>query len=261
MRSAPPNASVTAIHKLDHLAAAIGGLDSLRSALAPFHRICERGIEAAPLTDSEADEILHPTLWVNARTDEKPMTPQLPGSMDDLVLPVPFTDSDFLAFLTVRPDLAWTIEQRYTNDPPSGDPAALPLDETTMARLELQAPGLAALLRSLLPAGGRWWHAGDGLKPNSATATPPRRLLASVAQGMAILAKLTELGFDPLALPPFRPGHRSEAKLRTCEALKLPSAKQLANGRVPPRDDAQMSGAVFATAWKRLTKSGQIKYG
>jgi hypothetical protein len=64
-----------------------------------------------------------------------------------------------------------------------------------------------------------------------------------VAQENAILAKLEELGFDPVALPAPPSGKASVAKQQVRKALQ------------------GYSKDVFAKAWKRLLKYGRIKHG
>lgn len=90
---------------------------------------------------------------------------------------------------------------------------------------------LTALVRSLTlsapPAAG-------------AVVVPIRAVPAQRAQEEAILQKLRELGFDPLAVPAAQPGRPSAAKKAVREALGYTSA-------------------VFEHAWKRLRGDGRVK--
>jgi hypothetical protein len=91
------------------------------------------------------------------------------GGITGVVLPPVFTEEQLLAFLTVRSDLAWELERRYTNDRPKveqpeveaavdteGENQRQPLDENALGELATLLPNFAALLRRRLPKGSRW---------------------------------------------------------------------------------------------------------
>jgi hypothetical protein len=81
----------------------------------------------------------------------------------------------------------------------------------------------------------------DSLADQQQTALSIKPVSRSVAQDKAILAKLSELGFDPMNLPPYSPGRASLAKQEVKKALHF-------------------SDAVFDKTWLRLKTSGQISY-
>lgn len=87
---------------------------------------------------------------------------------------------------------------------------------------------------------GKLRPGGEGLKPNSATASPPRRLLASAAQDSAILAKLAEHGYSPLKMP------------------KAPSGNKPWPLRVSISAELGFSPEVMRKAWQRLRTEKQI---
>jgi hypothetical protein len=70
-----------------------------------------------------------------------------------------------------------------------------------------------------------------------------RRVSASTAHENAVLAKLQELSFDPLALSAYPPGRSSPEKQAVLLALR-----------------SSDKDTRYASAWKRLTKDGRIKY-
>lgn len=78
---------------------------------------------------------------------------------------------------------------------------------------------------------------------NGGPADVPAPLPRQRQQEAAIIAKLQELGFDPLKLPPIAKGGDSPAK----------SAVRLALG-------SSQTKAVFDKAWKRLQQDVRIKY-
>lgn len=80
---------------------------------------------------------------------------------------------------------------------------------------------------------------GELLQRATQPAPPPRHIPASLLQEAAILAKLTELGFDPQRIPPTPAGKASPAKKAVREVLGY-------------------SDEVFRKAWARLRSSGQI---
>ncbi len=75
---------------------------------------------------------------------------------------------------------------------------------------------------------------------SEAKPAPPRPLQRRDAQEVAILAKLRELGYDPIALPRPRPGGMSLAKKQVMAALRY-------------------SGSVMRKAWQRLRDDGRIQ--
>lgn len=72
---------------------------------------------------------------------------------------------------------------------------------------------------------------------------PVRGVPAAIAHENAVLAKIQELGFDPLALPPYQNGRASPVKQAVLTAL---------------RSDG--NDTRHEKAWKSLTKEGRIKY-
>ncbi|WP_293999933.1 hypothetical protein [Sphaerotilus sp.] len=95
------------------------------------------------------------------------------------------------------------------------------------------------------------WHLPEGfvsLAPCTPSVSevplkPVRGVPAAIAHENAVLAKLQELGFEPLALPPPPRGLSSPAKQAVLTALS--------------RDDEDTR---YEKAWKRLTKEERIKY-
>lgn len=80
------------------LAELFGGTFRLKELLEPFHELRDDGIYRTELSDEGRRKA---------------------------VLPIPFTEKGLSAFLVIRPDLAWDIEQRYTCDKPPGAVARL----------------------------------------------------------------------------------------------------------------------------------------
>lgn len=85
----------------------------------------------------------------------------------------------------------------------------------------------------------KWWQKRNTQSCESATSTSPMPVQRRISQELAILATLSELGFDPLRLPTTPAGSTSIAKQRARAKLNL-------------------SRAVFDKAWQRLRDDGRL---
>lgn len=145
--------------------------------------------------------------------------------LDKPALAFPFTVDEFIAFCDVHPTFAWEyIDGLYSNDDDL-------LDEVALAELARESPSSAELARAWLTRTGG--ASPDGARPRAGV--PAHR-----AQEDAILAKLRELGHEPLKLQPAGPGMKSPAKQSVRDALGY-------------------SDEVFRKAWKRLSRDSRIE--
>lgn len=213
---------------LGHLEILFDGKEGFQASLSPYHEVRADGVFVKP----EWHDANHRQIFLSAAVRLCP-----PGvDILSAVLPPQFTEPELLTFLTLRPDMAWEIEHRYTNNRPkctdvttAADvqdsdrrvrPAAAwaedgphPLDEEALSELEATLPSFAELLRRRLPMGNHWNTPVDlPIEPLPASTTVSTEQARSGRRAAWTPERRSELLNDFRALEGKRPSELGKGK-------------------------------------------------